>query len=244
MRRERYEKTVRVPVRVQQGRIEFLYEAQMPALREGAVGELVFDAGALEDARWKAPLNAERTVTIIDEEALAAGAWAALAVKPDQVPAALRTHLVSLREWLVLVDGTLEPDEAARLDLNAPVEMRARYWVSARLTAPLSLRLRGERSSRLQGGACHIPVLAALNRPADAISLNQALTWISTCFEPLRQSHTGNTFRDVLLQWEGNFDSLDDVRQTLEDTNEIRRLRAAGVDVQAVRQRALGGLFE
>lgn len=241
MRRERFEKTVRVPVR--QGRIEFLYEEQMPALREGAVGEIVFDADALEDARWKAPLNAEHLVPIIEAEALQSGVWAALAVRPEKVPADRQKHLVTLRAWLALIGETLTPEELKGHDLDAPMETRGRWWVFARLTAPLSLRLRGERPARLQGGACHVPALAALKQPADAISLNQALTWISQAFEPSRQSHTGNVFREVLLQWQGHFDALDDVRGTLEDTDEIGRLRAAGLNPRTVRERALGGLF-
>ncbi len=243
MRRERFERTVRVPVRVRQGRIEFLYEDDMPKLSEGAIGEVIFDENALEDVRWKAPLTAEHTVSIIAEESLVQGVWAALAVRPDRVPDNLKKHLITLRVWRALIEETSTPDEKAHLKPDAPVQMHSRWWVLARLAAPLSLRLRGERPARLQGGACYIPALEKLKQPAAAISLNQALTWVSTNFEPSRHSHTGNVFREVLLQWDGNFDILDDVRGTLEASDETERLRAAGVDPKTVHERAMGGLF-
>lgn len=240
MRRERHEKSVIIPVRVMNGVLEFLYESKMPALRDGAVGEVTFAADALQDKRWIAPLSAEKIVSIVGDGAQSFPV--ALAVRPDEITEEHRVHLLGSRQWHDLNSVQFTPREGE--DTLRPLMLHGRHWILARLTSPFKLHLRGEKSARLRGGACYIPALEASGQPPQAISLNQALTFVSTHFETGRQSHTGNAFHDVMLKWRDKFRLLDEVREILESENETSRWKENGLDVEEIHQRVLGGLFK
>lgn len=90
-----------------------------------------------------------------------------------------------------------------------PVGYPCRF-VLIRLTQDLMLILKPDRKAALNDCQCSIPALKA-----DAGSINEAYTKISTAFEPGRRSHTGNVFDCVYFEGKQGLRSLDDLRAGL-----------------------------
>lgn len=187
----RYDSTVKVPVIVREGRLEFFHAEHRSvlraALREGAIGEVVLPADAVQDARWLEALNARGT-----HELFPAGY--VLWIRLD-----LRSEKRGSQNGGV---GVGKAQSAEHFWFNRHLEPAPSFgevWTSVELQTPLLLQLRGEKKARLQGGQCAVPVLDSLQEPAQAISLNQACTWLSQAFETWRQSHSGNAFERVYV---------------------------------------------
>ena len=211
-----YEKTVRIPVRVKDGRLEFYYDFPMPELHEGAVGEVVFDDWVLKDPLWKAPLNQEKTVLIAD-----AKTPIAFGMQMDKVP----DELYSWRLTKAFINPEWEKSSQG-IYKDEPCTWDNKWWVLGYLRSPLSLTLRGERTARLSGGSCWIPALRSRKLPHKAISPNQALTFVSQTFEPNRQSFTGNVFRSGLIFWRERWQPFSEVRRTLESEHLKVRMKS------------------
>ena len=204
------EATVRIPVRIEKGRITYLYSRKRLPLRDGAVGELVLPAQAVLDRDWLSPLKAERPVEIVP-----AGESLLLAMRLRKIPAVYHGQLF-LPNSDRLRNHFQQPEDLHTTELPLdhfdtgvlkPLTWGDDAFVEVKLVEPLSLVLRGTKSAILRGGECRIPVL-----DRQATSLNHAYTVISEVFEPERRSHTGNVF-DRVRYFEGTYwRRLDDLR--------------------------------
>lgn len=183
----RYDTTVNVPLIVRNGRLEFLHSEKMPILREGAIGEVVLPVDAIKDSRWLEALNAKGKHELfpVDET---------LWVKLD-----LRSERQGSQDGKIGITRAQKANACwcdHHLDTTLP---SGEVWTMIKLRSPLSLELRGEKKARLQGGKCFIPILDELQEISEAISLNQACTWLSQAFETWRHSHSGNAFTRVYV---------------------------------------------
>ena len=234
MRRERFDKSARIPVRVRNGRVEFLYDVELPPLSEGTIGELVVDVNSVQDPKWERFLVEESSIEIAPE-----GAYVAFKMAVDKGATAHEDQLISFREYLELME--------ARPVKEGGTEGLACFGdgvgVLGQLTEPLRLRLRGENLSKLRGGVVEIPALQELNLPHKAPTLNQAFVMVSQTFEPDRAGHNGDAFRDIYLLKNHKWILLDDIRAQFEAENEVERWERIGLDPQKVQQRIYGGLF-
>lgn len=85
---KRYQRTVSIPVRIVEGRLEYFYGGDMPKLRPGTIADLVVQAEALIDPaddvwlshRHRLPLLAPETKLMIR-------------ISSEAVPARLKTHV-------------------------------------------------------------------------------------------------------------------------------------------------------
>jgi len=153
-----------IPVKVAGKRFVFAFGGAMPRLIDGAPGELVLDADAVADKYLLKLLQTEQIIDLLDP-----GASVLIAVRPSKISDDLR-----LKAY----------DREPRLH-EAGVQ-----YIEVELTLPLRLRLSGAKRAAFTGGTCRIAALDG----RQAISLNQAFTFISEVFEPERQSHVGNAF--------------------------------------------------
>ncbi len=236
MRLERFQKSARIPVRVRNGQIEFLYDTEFPPLEDGALGELVVDINTVKDPAWQKFLVAKEPVLTAD-----AGDFVAFKVATDKGADKLKEHLISFRQNLDLMNAKVDNPR----DAQGLATFGDGFGVLGQLTTPLTINLRGENLSKLSGGAVEIPALRELKRPHQAISLNQALVMVSRTFEPERESNVGDAFRDIYLLTEGRWGLLDAIRSDFEAQHEIERWEAIGLDPQKVRERISnkGGLL-
>jgi len=236
MRQERIQKSARIPVRVRNGQVEFLYDVELPPLKNGAVGELVVDVENVQDPKWRAFLVAETPV-----ELAPAGAMVVFGVAVDKGALLFERHLVNERTNRELTGAVpLEPiPDEALLVFGEGV------GVLATLHQPLVLVLRGENLSQLDSCAVSVPALGEMKRRHEAPTLNQALILVSQTFEPERQGNNGDAFRDVYLLRDGEWILLDDIRSAEEARHEEERWKTMGLDPQKVRERISneGGLL-
>ena len=236
MRLERFQKSARIPVRVRNGQIEFLYDTEFPPLEDGELGELVVDINTIKDPAWQKFLVAKEPVLTAD-----AGDLVAFKVATNKGARDLEKHLISFRESLNLMGAKVSNPR----DADGLAAFGDGFGVLGELTTPLTINLRGENLSKLSGGAVEIPALRELKRPHQAISLNQALVMVSRIFEPERESNVGDAFRDIYLLTENRWGLLDTIRSDFEAQHEVERWETIGLEPQKVRERIRnkGGLL-
>lgn len=122
--------TVRIGVRIQEGRVLQLDGSALPRIADGAVGDLVLDAGAILDPEFAARMKAEKTV-----EMLPRGAEVFLGVSFK--------HCAGDR-----VGQLITPSE---LGIIAPFG-----FGRAVLQEPLFLRIRGDQRASLARCKCRV----------------------------------------------------------------------------------------
>lgn len=234
MNQDRFDKTARIPVRVRDGQIEFLYDNQMPPLRDGMIGELVISVEAITDARWRDFFVGENLIEIAPAETPIV-----FSVATDKGAMALRRHLLNAQtEWDILGAtpiGEISPDDLPAFGTGVGVL----GW----LKSPLFLLLRGESPSQLRGGAPWIPALQKLGKTCEAPTLNQALVLVSETFENERASNVGDAFRSIWILRDEMWEKLEDIRSQIQGEQEAERWRQIGLDPQKVRDHIHGGLF-
>ena len=225
MRQERFGKSARIPVRVRNGEIQFLYDVELPPLKNGALGELVVNINAVQDSAWREFLTAETSVQIADEG--------------DVIGFQVAVDKGAPEEWMLSQtrNATLTGQHPPQHEGDKPTHLGDGFIVTGHLLEPLFLILRGENLSELRGGKVLIPALSEANKPFEAPSLNQALTSVSQKFEPKRQGHTGNAFRDTFLLRDQTWWLLENVRGQLEAQYEDYRWHVMGLDPRKVRER-------
>ncbi len=220
----------RIPVRVRNGKIEFLYDAGFPVLEEGAMGEIVLDARLVTSPQWRQLLTDGQPDTL---ELAPAGTLAALGIRVRKCARDLRQHLVSQAQARQLA-GAPHHDGS---DDALPWDPGNGYQVLGELQDALVLRLRGQNPSRLEPCAVVIPSLQELQKPFEAPSLDQALWLVSHEFEPMRRARNVNAFGEVHLLVANTWVLLDDIRAQREAQNQDARWHAVGLDPQKVRYR-------
>jgi hypothetical protein len=164
IRKNRYEKNLRIGVRLNGDKFVLLDGNPLPKLRANALGELLLRPDVIES--W-----ADRDRFTRDDVArmLEKGSRVFLGVSPYLVgnPTA---------------EGLLREPEKMKL--------KTEYWlVEVHLDQDLCIRIRGDQEARLEKCKC---MISALKR--EASSINHAFTIVSEAYETQRLSHTGNVF--------------------------------------------------
>jgi hypothetical protein len=144
---ERYAKTVRIPIRIENGVPKFFYEGTLPKLREGTVGDLIIAAHAVIDDGERQRLDIERDRVLLPE-----GSKLLVEVSRPEM-----THgLVKL----------------ASHEIDSP---QSNSFVELILLEPLRAQLRSTKRARLHPCRCRIPALdevtVSLNQGCTAISI-------------------------------------------------------------------------
>jgi hypothetical protein len=124
---------IRIPVRIENGRVNFFYPGPLPEMRNGAVGDLVVDRSFVLNQA-----DVERLEHQEDQELLPKGTVLRVAVEPKQdIPGA------------VLIQSPAEKMDGAS----------ATHYVEVVLQEALVLRLRGTKLGVLRASRCEIPTL-------------------------------------------------------------------------------------
>jgi hypothetical protein len=238
MRQERFGKNARIPVHVRDGKIEFLYDAEFPVLEEGATGEIVLDARLVSSPQWRQFLTGGQPDTL---ELAPAGTLAALSISVRKCGRDLKQHLVSRAQAHQLAGAPQSHDGSD----DAPWNPGNGYQVLGELQDALVLRLTGQNLWRLEPCAVVIPALRELQKPFEALSLDQALWLVSHNFEPTRRGRNTNIFGEVHLLVANKWVLLDDLRTQREAQNQDAQWEMVGLDPQKVRARIanMGGLL-
>ena len=188
------EKTVKIPVKIVNGKPVFFYGGELPKLREGAIGDLILPAYAVLDKDNLEKLEQEQSCDLLPE-----GATLLVNIKSD------------IKSKYVLTHGA---------DNDLPKSASGDF-VQVYLKNDLKMKMRGTKTPVLSNCACNVP---ALENPKETpISLNHAFTLISTKFETKRLSHTGNVFTKMYFKTEkGLWSQLDNLRKSVEADFEQR----------------------
>ncbi len=193
------DKTVRIPIVIQNGKIELQQPAPLNLFpdelyREGAEGFLILDADSIHED-WAEQLNQDKTADFLPQ-----GAIVYFSVNPNRVHDDMRQHLIAI------------PYE--KIEISKFVRIDRRY-VSVQVIEPLQINLRGTKSARLCPCSCVI-----LSTGQKASSLNEAYKLIVEKYEPDRRSNAGNVFQ--LGLWQENekapYIFLDTRRQEIQCT--------------------------
>jgi hypothetical protein len=126
------ERTVRIPIEIRQGRVEFYFGGGLPKLREGALGELIVSAWAILDEKMRKKLLEDRSVPILKKGT---------------------SIYVQLSRNAIDVEGSqsLVWDKAPPLGEHLMAEVR--------LLDTLLLKMRGTKQPSLEEVRCEIPAL-------------------------------------------------------------------------------------
>ena len=182
-------KTVRLPIKIQEGRVVAAYDGPLPRLLENTTGDLIVPAHAVWEPGLVDHLHQEHELTMLE-----AGKIVRFDIRIKDVP----SHLLS---YVYPSDGFRSRGVIGLVEVV--------------LEEPLKIRLRGTKRAELCFVKCMIPALGKRS----AISLNQAFTFISEAFEPGRQSHTGNAFQGGWYNSATGWRKLDALRQEMEETD-------------------------
>lgn len=170
-----FEPTIRIPVTLHEdGWVSFFYgDIPLHQIFEAGIGELIVPAIHLVDQRWRALLT--------------------YPVTHDVAPVG-EVFYYKIR---ITDPGVYFRIDRKFRDVCIEVSEKSQHvgtFAPIVLQEPLRITAYGTKSTRLLSCACWLP---GLDRTA--ISLNQAGTFLSEVFEPARQSHTINVFRDIFL---------------------------------------------
>jgi hypothetical protein len=200
-------KTIRVPVKLVDGRWELLYGGAVK-VKEGAVGELHLDQMYFTDKKFLKALTTKRQVAV-----LTAGTElrVALTVKPD-LDATLWPHL--LARDATPHRHTTKLSVATRfvsIHLAGPTAAQQKKAKEKEVVlGGLFLTLEGMEPRAIESGMVNLPAVPGLE-PVD--SLNYAFTRLSEVFEPWRKAHTGSIYERIFyLERDEHWYPLKDLR--------------------------------
>lgn len=180
------EKTVKIPIQVRAGQIQFYFDGPMPDLKEGSIGDLVLPYYAVRDSKARKLFSEERKIPLFKKKTLL---YVQLRPEPDDAKPfeayLLRPFPKGARFYVQLDHKTPQIHDHSFDPL--------RVFATIELQDVLYLQLRGTKPPTLSETACKIP---ALNNK-DARSVNHACTLLSEAIERHRISHTVNVFRTV-----------------------------------------------
>jgi hypothetical protein len=187
-------KTIRVPVKLVDGRWELLYGGDVK-VKDGAFGELHIDQIHFTDKKFLKALTTKRRVAI-----LAAGTELRVAVT-------IRPDLDSKLRELLLPRGATRHTHSSKLSvdtrfvaihLGGPTDAQRKNKVEQ---GGLFLLLEGMEPRAVESGMVTLPAAPDLE-PVD--SLNYAFTRLSEVFEPWRKAHTGSVYERVFYREQDN----------------------------------------
>jgi len=165
-----FDKTVRIPLRVVNGTLEYFYGGVPPKLKEGVVCDLIVPAWAIEDSQFVKKLDHRQHVELLQKDSVVL-----VGVSDERTPEALKSSLIT-RDGLRTQGVQVLTNEGS--------------FVSVKLIDALQLQLRGTKLGNLRPAKCRIDSI-----DKEAVSLNHAYRLISESFEPWRIAHSGNVFQ-------------------------------------------------
>jgi len=134
---DRLKKTVRIPVKVIDGKVQYVLGGNLPSLREGTVGDLIVPAHCVLDQTAIKVMNQKRKVEFLPSKTIVMAH-----IKPDS--------LNSKKEGLI-------PLYMKEIHVYPPqVEG---HFASIELQEPLYLRYRGTKQAMLEDCRCKIIAL-------------------------------------------------------------------------------------
>lgn len=170
---DRFEKSVRIPVKVVNGEMKFFYGGDLPKLKEGTIGDLIVPSYAISDKRQLELLQMEKSEVFLPK-----GSALMVHIQLENltdISKELRQFFIDSSEIDQLVGG---------------------YFIPVVLETPLEITLRGTKNAELSECKCRIPALL----DTTSKSVNHAYSIISQNFEKHRISHTGNVFDKVYFE--------------------------------------------
>ncbi len=174
-----FEPTIRIPVTIHEdGRITLFYDdIPLNQIFKHGIGDLTVPTIHLVDQRWRSLFTHQVTQVVAN-----VGENLYYRIRTADSDAYFSIE----RKFR---DVCIEITEASQyVGTFAPILLRESLRIEAY----------GTKSTRLLPCACWLP---GLDR--EAISVNQAGTFLSEVFEPKRHSHTVNVYRDIFLAQEG-----------------------------------------
>lgn len=191
-------KPLRIPVKLVDGQWEFLYGGGLP-IRNGAVGDLVVDSGAVQDKTFLAQLQRASKHKIL---APFTDLLVALTVRPEPTlaPDLLKCLLPISTPELQFGDAyfhTRRPGGTRFIRIRVAEATDRQRHMNPDETGGVWLHLKGLEVMGVSTSTIELPDPLA-KKPAE--SLNHAFTLLSEKFEPWRLSHTGNIYDRVLYR--------------------------------------------
>ena len=189
------EKTVKIPVQVRAGQIQFYFDGPLPDLKEGIIGDLVVPYYAVLDPKARKLFSEERKIPLFKKKTLL---YVQLRPQtPDDAkpfaPHLLRPFPKGTRFYVQLDQETPEGGKSVVAQIQDHSFDTLRVFATIELQDALWLQLRGTKAPTLSETACKIPALD--NK--EAHSVNHACTLLSELIEKHRISHTTNVFKSV-----------------------------------------------
>ena len=183
-----FAKIVRIPVRIQTGKIVQEDGKPIPEMRDNVLGELIVGYHDFKNSKEAAVFNAEQSVVLLPKDHQVFLGLSLSGLNQDD-----SKHLKSA------VSAFITEKECLVIN-QLPVEVH--------LLDDLILTIRGTKNPILQACRCTIPIL----ENKEARSLNHAYTLISTRYETKRISHSGNAFLRGLVKIGNQWKTLNQLR--------------------------------
>jgi hypothetical protein len=191
---DEHEKTVKIPIQVRDGQIQFYFDGSLPDLKEGIIGDLVLPYYAVLDPKARKLFSEERKIPLFKKKTLL---YVQLPPEtPDAKPFAkhlLRPFPQGTRFYVQLDQETPKDGKPVVAQIHDHSLDTLRVFARIELQDALYLQLRGTKAPTLSETAAKIPALD--NKEAD--SVNHASTLLSEAIEKHRISHAINVFRSV-----------------------------------------------
>jgi hypothetical protein len=194
MKPDPLDRTVRIPIKIIDGRVEFLYGGSiLDFVKDGSCGDLIIPAFAVKDKEKLKSLNSEKRIELL--------------------PTDTRLFVsMKLPERDCGDTAKKEYLEHIRKTYGAPEFHDLEVFADFIIKESLKIHLRGTKDAVLEPCKCKIEFLHD-----EARSVNHAYTLLSTEFETQRISHTGNVFQKVYyLNENKSWVSLDELRRDCE----------------------------
>ena len=199
---DRYAKTVRIPVRIENGNIQYFYGGALPELKGVVIGDLVVPSHSVTNLELLKKLNDESEKLFLEK-----GSTVLVNVRPSFEEGVVKPadaadkYLEAVREKYF---SRQQPNRST--SPSFPLGFSSGKLAEVTLLEDLLLLMRGTKPPCLGACRCRIPYL-----DTEVESLNQAYSRLSEVFEPHRRSHTGSVFtlcyyHDGDLYWQA-FDS-------------------------------------
>lgn len=222
--------SIRVPVKLVDGRWEFFYGGQLP-IKRGTVGDLLVDKIAIEDKEFLASLKRKSAHKLFKQ---GTELLVALTIKSrSDLDAELANHLMKAHEnKIALADSyyhTLRSNETqfVKISIDAPTPRQLNLDPAE--NGGVWLLLEGLEPKGLTTSTVKLPD-GVSDEPA--VSLNHAFTLLSEKYEPWRKAHTGNIYDRILYQEENNkWYPLDVLRNATIAEDEHKFIRAQWAEI-------------
>jgi len=156
---------VNIPVKIVNGKVNYLYGNELPVIIDGAVGELKIYESSLRDDDILRELQEYNNIKLFDQD--------------EVLFLAIKNKSISIQE---LVPASKFRNIETLSDAD---------FIRIQLFEPLYLDMRGTKKATLSGGGCKFMIDG---KDFEAASINNAYTIISEKIERNRKSHTGNAF--------------------------------------------------